>query len=129
MSFFVWGFRLLDKWLQIKNDGRSLETYFEDNLISRIAIYGLGAIGRRLYEELSHGDIEVCYGIDRNAADIHIDGLEVKTLEDELSNVDAVVVTPIDFYAIEKALRGRMGEDTDIVFIEDIVDYCGTYEN
>lgn len=122
--FFNWGFHLFDKWMQIKNNGKSLAVYFEDNLINNVAIYGLGAIGKRLYEELSQQSIDVVYGIDKNAEKIRLDGLEIKTLDDELPDVDAVVVTPIFFNEIEKDIYQKMGRDTDVIFIEDIVDYC-----
>lgn len=123
-SFFPWGFCILDKWIQVKNRGGSLSIYFEDNLMHRVAIYGLGAIGKNLYEELRRAKIEVCYGIDKNAANIRIDGLEIKTLEEELTEVDVVVVTPIAFYGIEKNIYQKMGNNTNIVAIEDVVDYC-----
>lgn len=125
--FFVWGFHILNKWLQIKNRGCSLKPYFEDNFFSKVAIYGLGAIGERLYEELQSEGIEVAYGIDQNAKNIHINGLEMRTLEEELPMVDVVIVTPIAFYEIEKSLYKKMSEETIIVSIEDIVDYCIGY--
>lgn len=122
--FFSWGFGIFDKWLQIKNRRNSLSTYFEDNYLYRVAIYGLGAIGRRLYEELQKTETIVCYGIDQNASAIQIDGLEILTLEDKLTEVDAVVVTPVAFYEIEKNILQKMGNEVNIVSIEDVVDYC-----
>lgn len=122
--FFLWGFHILNKWLQIKNKNNSLRPYFEDNYLFNVAIYGLGAIGQRLYEELEMEEIDVKYGIDQNAKNIQIKGLEIKSLEDELPKVDAVIVTPIAFYEIEKNLYKKMGDEAVIVSIEDIVDYC-----
>ena len=121
---YPWGFHILDKWLQIKNRGDSLITYFEDNSIDRIAIYGLGILGRRLYEELQQGAVEIVCGIDRNAANIHIENLEMRTLEDEFPNVDAVVVTPVSFYEIEKMISPKAGWRMEVISIEDIIDYC-----
>ncbi len=123
-SFFHWGFQIFDKWLQIKNGGRSLTEYFEDNEIHNVAIYGLGAIGRRLLEELRQGQVEVLYGIDRNAAGISIEGLELKTLGGNLPKVDAIVVTPIAFYDIQRDIYRSMGKDVDVIFIEELLEYC-----
>lgn len=123
-SFFYWGFFIFDKWIQIKNGGKSLADYFKDNLMTQVAIYGLGTIGKRLYEELAKEQLEVVYGIDRNAEKIQVDDLEIKTLDDELSSVDAVIVTPISFYEIEKDIYQKMGADTNVIFIEDVVEYC-----
>lgn len=123
-SFFYWGFFIFDMWIQIKNSGKSLADYFKDNLMTQVAIYGLGTIGKRLYEELAKEQLEVVYGIDRNAEKIQVDDLEIKTLDDELSSVDAVIVTPISFYEIEKDIYQKMGTDTNVIFIEDVVEYC-----
>lgn len=123
-SFYIWGFHILDKWLWLKNKKRSLITYFEDNEIKCIAIYGLGGIGRHLYEELRSQNITISYGIDQRAKDIQDLDLEVKTLDDKLPEVDAVVVTPVSFYEIEKEIYKKMGKEIAVISIEDIVDYC-----
>lgn len=123
-EFFPWGFHVFDEWLQLKYMGGSLKPYFEDNQITSIAVYGMGAIGRRLLEELQEQEIIIQYAIDRNASNIHIDGLKVKTLEEKLPVVDAVIVTPVAFYEIEKMLYEKMGSRVNVIFIEDIVDYC-----
>jgi cellobiose-specific phosphotransferase system component IIB len=123
-SFFFWGFHLFNKWLQIKNNGKSLAEYFEDNAIRRVAVYGLGAIGNRLIEELRQEDIEVVCGIDRKAAEIRIEELDVKTLEEDIPEIDAVIVTPIFFYEIQKEIYRKMGRDVHVVYIEDVIDYC-----
>lgn len=123
-SFFQWGFMIFDKWIQIKNKKKSLATYFDDNSMKYIAIYGLGGIGKRLYEELSEENLQISCGIDRNATNIWIDGLTMKSLEDILPKIDVVVVTPISFYEIRKEIHEKMGEDIDVVFIEDVINYC-----
>lgn len=123
-DFFSWGFLLFDKWLQIKNKEESLQQFFEDNSIYFIAIYGMGVIGRRLYEELLNSPIKVRYGIDRNAKNIRIPGLDIRTLEEALTPVDAVIVTPMDFYEIEEKIYQKIESEIDVIFIEDIVNYC-----
>lgn len=121
---YPWGFYVLDKWLQIKSRGDSLVTYFDDNSIKRIAIYGLGVLGKRLYEELQQEKVKIVCGIDQNAKNIQIDNLEIRTLEDEFPQVDAVVVTPVAFREIEKEIYQKAGWRTEVVSIEDVVDYC-----
>lgn len=123
-SFEAWGFRILDRWLSLKSRGETLAVYFADNDIHTIAIYGLGVLGKHLLEELQNADVLVKYGIDRKAASIKIDKFEIRSLKDELPVVDAIVITPISFYAIEAKLRVKMGEKVEMVSIEDVVDYC-----
>ena len=122
-SIFELGFHVFDKWMKIKHEGKSLQKYFDDNRIKTVAIYGMGSLGERLYEDLKTTDIEVVYAIDRKAAVIKIEGLKIVTLEDSLDKVDAVIVTPIHlFYGIEADLEKVM--EADIISLEDVVEYC-----
>lgn len=117
------GFHVLDKWLKLKIEGKTLQKYFDDNRIKTVAIYGMAALGNRLYEDLQNTDIQVLYAIDRNAANIKVKDLKIVTLEDKLDKVDAVIVTPIQFfYAIEADLEKVI--ETDIISLEDVVEYC-----
>ncbi len=120
---FEVGFHLFNKWIKIKNEGRTLEAYFHDNEIATVAIYGVGALGERLFEDLRKIDIEVKYAIDRIADTKYIEGLKIVGIEDELKDVDVIIVTPVqDYYAIEELLEHKT--DVDIVSLEDIIDYC-----
>lgn len=122
-SIFELGFHIFDKWMKLKYEGKSLQKYFDDNYIKTVAIYGLGALGSRLFEDLQGLEVEVKYAIDQNAANIIRDDVVIYTLEQELPPVDAVIVTPVQFfYDIEKALCGKT--DADIISLEDIVEYC-----
>jgi len=120
---FETGFNLFNKWLKLKNEGKTLIQYFTDNEIKTVAIYGMGAIGERLFQELSIIGIKVIYAIDRIANSKNIEGLKIIGLEDEYQEVDLIVVTPIqDFYDIEEMLEVKT--DADIVSLEDVIDYC-----
>ena len=90
-------FMLMDQWTYIKQEGKNLQTYFMKKKYNKIAVYGMGDAGRRLVKELKHSEVEILYGIDRNARNIHSD-IKIITIEDDLPVVDAVVVTLIDGY-------------------------------
>ena len=120
---FEIGFNVFGKWLKLKNEGKTLATYFSDNEITTVAIYGMGALGERLFEELRNSEVKVAYAIDRIADSKHIEGLKIIGVEDEFNEVDAIIVTPIqDFIAIEEKLE--QSTDADIISLEDVVDYC-----
>lgn len=109
------------KWLTIKQDGKSLVKYFEDNGYRSIAIYGMSRLGISLVRELEKSDIEIKYTIDRRAESIFGDIICVNPSQD-LKKVDAVVVTPIfDYAEIEELLSNKL--DCPIISIEDIVEY------
>ncbi len=122
-SIFELGFHIFDKWMKLKYEGKSLQKYFDDNCIETVAIYGLGALGSRLYEDLQALDVSVGYAIDRNADNINIEGLKVYTLEQQLPETDAIIITPVQFFCdIECDLDGKT--DADIISLEDVVEYC-----
>lgn len=52
-------FAIVNKWLKNRNQHISVADYFKNNHYEKIAIYGMGEIGKRLYEELCAEGIEV----------------------------------------------------------------------
>lgn len=112
-------FLMMNQWVKVKQEGKSLVDYFRDNGYRRIAIYGMSYAGETLLDELRATDIEVAYGIDKNADGIYLD-LDVVTMEEKLEKVDAVVVTAITFFdEIEKSLLEKV--DCPIISLEDIL--------
>lgn len=85
-------FKLAIKWLEIKQKGRNLEEYFIQNHIQSVAIYGMAALGCRLYDELENSTIAIKYLFDKNP-----NGMETifqfTSLNKEKMEVDAIVVT------------------------------------
>ena len=112
-------FQMMDQWVAVKQQGKNLADYFEKKQYKSIAIYGMSYAGQRLVEELESSNIQIKYGIDKNADSICSD-IDIVTMENELDVVDAVVVTPITFFdEIEKELSERV--DCSIMSLEDIL--------
>lgn len=112
-------FLLMNQWVNIKQDGSDLEKYFIKNNYQRIAIYGMGDVGKRLVKELKNSAIQIVCGIDRNRDNIYSD-IQIITMNDEFPSVDAVVVTVLnEFYEICDALAAKT--DCPVVAIEDIL--------
>lgn len=82
------------KWLEIRQKGHSLKEYFRSNNIRSIAVYGMGILGCRFYDELEDSDIEIKYLIDRNPNGMD-KVLEFVSLDNEKIDVSAIVVTVI----------------------------------
>lgn len=113
-------YSLLNHWLEIKNEGKSVASYFEDMGYHHIAIYGMAELGTRLMEDLEGSSVCVDYGIDRDICCSigRID--EVYFPEDELPETDVIVVTPYSaFGAIKKGLEEKA--DCPIISLEDVV--------
>lgn len=112
-------YNTLNQWIKVKNQGKNLGEYLIENNYKRIAIYGMGELGNRLCEELKQSDVEIVYGIDQSAQFAYSD-LTVYSLEDELPEVDAVVVTAVfAFDEIRESIEGKV--NGEIISLEDIV--------
>ena len=90
-------YRLMDKWMRLKEENRLISDYMQQHGLKTIAIYGLGDIGKHLEKELEKSQVTVKYAIDRAGAYLTID-LDVYSPESELPPVDAVIVTPVMEY-------------------------------
>lgn len=113
-------FLMMNRWVNIKQKGKNLASYFEKNGYQKIAVYGMSYAGETLLEELKDSDVEVLYGIDKNSDVIYAD-IDVVTPEDSLEEVDAVVVTAVTFFdEIEEVLSSKM--NCPIISLEDILD-------
>ena len=113
-------YSVLTQWLTLKQKNQSLEKYFIDNGYKTIAVYGMGELGNRLYEELKETEIIIKYGIDKNGG---FGEIEILDIDDELPEVDVVVVTAVfDFDKIEGNLRDKV--NCPVISLEDIVYDC-----
>lgn len=112
-------YNMLNQWLVLKQEGKSLEKYFTDNGFKTIAIYGMGEMGNRLYDELKGTSVTVKYAVDKNAASTYSE-LDVIDPNDDYEEVDAIIVSAIfAFDEIEEMLSDKV--DFPIVSLEDVV--------
>lgn len=110
---------LLNQWVQNKQAGKNVLSYFTDRDIKKIAIYGTGVLGETLYNELKESEVEVKYCIDRNN-NSQIDGIEALSPDSQFDEVDMIVVTAITFFDdIFDMLENKV--DCPIISLEDII--------
>ena len=84
--------RCYDVWLNCIEQGKSVAEYFHKNNIRTVAVYGMGKLGQHLVTQLEKTDIQILYIIDRRGQKLSNE-YEVKSIDDELSPVDAVILT------------------------------------
>ena len=112
-------FKMMNQWVKIKQEGKNLSFYFESNGYKTIAIYGMSYAGETLVDELRETDTQVLYGIDQRAERLYAE-VDIVTLETELKEVDAIVVTAITFFdEIEEKLSSLV--NCPIISLEDIL--------
>lgn len=109
----------MNQWVQVKQEGKNLASYFETNSYKKIAIYGMSYAGETLLNELKGAIVQVAYGIDNNTEAIY-SGIDILSMEDTLPSVDAVVVTAITYFdEIAEKLQEKM--DCPVISLEDIL--------
>lgn len=112
-------FLMMNQWVKVKQEGKDLTLYFEQNGYREIAIYGMGQVGTTLANELVNSTIKIKYGIDQNTS-IASEGFDIISPEEVLEPVDVIVVTPITFLAqIEELLSKKI--NCPIISLEDIL--------
>ncbi len=112
-------FLMMNQWVKVKQEGKSLASYLNAKGYRKVAIYGMSYAGETLVNELQGSDIEIAYGIDKNADKIYSD-INIVSMEGDLESVDAIVVTAITYFdEIAKKLEEKI--DCPIVSLEDIL--------
>ena len=112
-------FLMMNQWVKVKQEGKQLSSYFEQNHYKKIAIYGMSYAGETLVDELKDTGIEVAYGIDQRADSLYAD-IDIASIDDLQNDVDAIVVTAITFFdEIEEKINERV--DCPIISLEDVL--------
>lgn len=116
---FVGYFNIMDRWLALKEKNIPIDSLLLKRNYKNVAIYGLGVMGKHLYEELKDSKAQVAYAIDKKADKIFTD-LKVITADEELPSVDAIIVTAtFDFQAIQEKLAKFFSGP--IISLEEII--------
>lgn len=119
-------YNITNKWLENKNFNKLITNYLIDRNIGSVAIYGIGELGERLYEELKDSKVQVSYFIDRSAEenDYVLDGIPLINLDSIKSKdkVDLIIITPIyAFNSIEKSLKAVGIHENKIIGLDEII--------
>lgn len=112
-------YNLMERWLTIHEEGRTIPQVLETMGFSTIAVYGLGKIGKHVINEIKKSNVNVQYAIDRVRSGKY-DSLVVKRVDEPLPKVDAIIVTTIyDFEEVEEMLAKKV--NYSIISLEEIL--------
>lgn len=112
-------YNMLNMWIELEEKGRTVDVLLREAGYKRIAVYGMGNMGKRLCKVLRGTSVEVLYGIDSYAGGDFM-GVEIKSAEDFLPEVDSVVVTiPFAFAEIKNKLEKKT--ECPVVSLEHIL--------
>lgn len=117
---YIQWFKTLYQWITIQQDGEKITDYFKKQNYKRVAIYGMGELGKLLLRELTDTDIEIPFVIDQNAGSVVASGKKVVMLKEIPEDVDVIVVSVIDkFDAIKADVEKYV--NVPVVSLEDIL--------
>lgn len=114
-------YHILNKWMLIKEEGKTIASFFYDRHYKEVAIYGMGLLGKHILTELGDSNgIEVKYGIDQSKNSF--DGLTIYRPNEDLPYADVIVVSPIDEY--DSIIQNLNYTAEKIVSLEEVINYC-----
>ena len=112
-------FLLMNQWIKIKQEGKYLQSFFNEKGYKKIAIYGMSYVGETLLNELRETNVCIAYGIDKRTEGFYTD-LDILSIEDSIENVDAIIVTAVTFFdEIKEKLEKKV--TCPIISLEDIL--------
>lgn len=116
-------FSIMNKWIKLRDAAASMEKYLVDHGYTKIAIYGMGELGMRLYETLKDSEqVKIVYGIDK-LMKAPVKGVEVYKPDDELPEANVIIISAtFDFSAIKKSIADKV--DYPIISLEEVVMGC-----
>ncbi len=89
--------RAFERWMKLKQSGKSIATFLQQSGYSHVAIYGFGKLGTCLYEELRDSKVKVDYIIDKNPDVISVE-VDKYPVGVELPDTEMIIVTSIAFF-------------------------------
>ena len=119
--------KILDKLLLCKERKIFLANFLISSGYKKIAIYGLGLVGRHVIAEIKSNGVNIDFGIDQNEINLEF-GFPVYTLEDKLPDVEMIIVSVIyDYQNILEVLERKT--NAKIISIDELLDQILFMEN
>lgn len=119
--------RILNRWMELRDAGKTVGAMLEAMGVHHIAIYGFGDLGIRLKQELKGAPVRVDYIIDRSAA-ARADDCPTYPLQPDLPPVDLIVVTVHGLYSeVRRDIKRHV--DYPVCSLAHILSEIDTEEN
>lgn len=100
---------VFNQWLTMERNGQfAIKEYLEQQRIHSVAIYGLGLLGKQLYQELTFVGVPVAYAIDRYVGRYRNNLPIIRPEDNHWPPVDAVIVTAYEEDSIADFVSGKI---------------------
>lgn len=107
----------LNFFWKLKDNNISIASFFSQNNIGKIAIYGYGVVGKRLEQELENSDVQIMFAVDQNA-EKKVASIPIYSIKDNLPSYEILVVTTGNADEIRAMIGGN--RDTVIELLDII---------
>lgn len=112
--------KVFSRWMILEAQGKQVADFLAEYEYKRVAIYGLGYLGKTLYYNLKSAGVDVVYGVDKNEG-IQIDGLTIYHSCTVAEKVDVIIVTALlACYQVEHEYGDNL--PGVLISLEDIID-------
>lgn len=108
---------LMHYWMKNIEEGKNLDNFFISRGYKKIAIYGTGALGMHLENQLSE-QFKPIYTVDRGIIQYNGQSIPMKEAEDIVNKADVIVVTPVGDYEI---IKTNINYKIDVISLEEII--------
>lgn len=116
---------LLNKWLEMNQNNKSVAEYCKEHNYNKIVIYGMGNLGERLYDELKKTSCKVIGFIDSNSYKTiteKLQNLSIDKVKELQKEIDIIIVTPINYYKEIYNNLKKSGIESKIECLIDILE-------
>lgn len=116
-------FNLMCIWHRNILEGKNIHDYLMEKGYEKVVIYGMGAIGTLLLQELNQSGVCVSYSIDQNAPMIYscyVDVILPSDVKKRDERIDIVIITAVGAYEQVKSCLD-IYYDCPIVYFEDLL--------
>lgn len=122
IKMYISYYRLLEKWMSLREKGSGAKQYFATREIKNIILYGLGKMANHLLEDLKESDIRIVCAIDRKAINKY-GKFPIITPEDKIPDADCIIITPVyEAESIKKDLESKTR--IPLILLSDVIDGC-----
>lgn len=110
---------MMNQWLILKQEGKSIDGYLKKCGYNVVAVYGMAVYGRHVIRELQGSDIKILYGIDRKKVESY---KQIKVIQptEGMPPVDAIINSVLRDHINIKSYLAQIC-DSPVVSLEDII--------
>ncbi len=112
-------FLLMNEWVKVKQQNKSIEGSLLKLGYKRIGIYGMSYVGQRVFDELVNTSVEIVCCMDQKSGGNYRE-YEIISVKECPGGMDIVIVTPIfDYDEIRQQLERSIS--AEIISLEEVI--------